>query len=139
MNLHIKKKFIILTLVITLGTNCVYAVENISVEKNAILNIKDCIELALHNSPSVKKAKYNYGLAKNNVTISKSAYFPTIGVGTGYYATQNATSNSLMRNGNMNYYSAEASIQQLIFDFGKTFADVKMNKFDMITAIYEFD
>ena len=138
MKVHISKTLIIIfTLILQL--NPASAVENISVEKNAILNIKDCIELALHNSPSVKKAKYNYGLAKNNVTISKSAYFPTIGVGTGYYATQNATSNSLMRSGNMNYYSAEASIQQLIFDFGKTFADVKMNKFNMITAMYEFD
>ena len=44
-----------------------------------------------------------------------------------------------MRNGNINYYSAEASIQQLIFDFGKTNADIKMNKFNMITALYNFD
>lgn len=126
-------------IILLLGSNSAIAIENVSIEKNAILNIKDCIELALKNSPAVKKAKYNYGLAKNNVTISKSAFFPTIGIGTGYYAAQNATSNSLMRNGNINYYSAEASIQQLIFDFGKTNADIKMNKFNMITALYNFD
>ena len=126
-------------LILLLGSNGTLAIENVSIEKNAILNIKDCIELALKNSPALKKAKYNYGLAKNNVTISKSAFFPTIGIGTGYYAAQNATSNSLMRNGNINYYSAEASIQQLIFDFGKTNADIKMNKFNMITALYNFD
>lgn len=136
---HLKHKIILVMLILLLGSNGTLAIENVSIEKNAILNIKDCIELALKNSPAVKKAKYNYGLAKNNVTISKSAFFPTIGIGTGYYAAQNATSNSLMRNGNINYYSAEASIQQLIFDFGKTNADIKMNKFNMITALYNFD
>ena len=136
---HLKHKIILVMLILLLGSNGTLAIENVSIEKNAILNIKDCIELALKNSPALKKAKYNYGLAKNNVTISKSAFFPTIGIGTGYYAAQNATSNSLMRNGNINYYSAEASIQQLIFDFGKTNADIKMNKFNMITALYNFD
>ncbi len=136
---NLKNKIIPIMIVLLLGNNSAIAIENVSIEKNAILNIKDCIELALKNSPAVKKAKYNYGLAKNNVTISKSAFFPTIGIGTGYYAAQNATSNSLMRNGNINYYSAEASIQQLIFDFGKTNADIKMNKFNMITALYNFD
>ncbi len=110
-----------------------------SIEKNAVLGIKDCLEIALQNSPAIKKARYNYGLAKNNVTLAKSVYFPTIGLGTGYYATQNATSNSLMRNGNMNYYSAEASVNQLIFDFGKTFANVKMQDFNRIAALYNFD
>lgn len=139
MKFYNTKKLIISFAVITLSIVPAMGIESISVEKNAILNIKDCIQLALQNSPAIKKARYNYGLAKNNVTISKSAYFPTIGVGTGYYVAQNATSNSLMRNGNMNYYSAEASINQLIYDFGKTFADVKMQNFNRIAALYDFD
>ena len=55
-----------------------------SVEKHAILSITDCIQLALQNSPQIKKARYNYGLAKGNLGVAKSGYFPTIGVGTGY-------------------------------------------------------
>lgn len=139
MKFHIKSALIIALITSTLAISPVLAIESMSVEKNAVLNIKNCIELALQNSPSIKKAKYNYGLAKNNVTISKSAYFPTIGVGTGYYATQNATSNSIMRTGNMNYYSAEASLNQLIWDFGKTYANVKMQNFNRISALYDFD
>lgn len=138
MKFYNKKTLIVLLSALTLAVTPASCIE-VSVEKNAILNIKDCIQLALQNSPAIKKARYNYGLAKNNVTISKSAYFPTIGLGTGYYVAQNATSNSLMRNGNMNYYSAEASINQLIFDFGKTFADVKMHNFNRIAALYNFD
>ena len=85
MKFYNTKKLIISFAVITLSIVPAMGIESISVEKNAILNIKDCIQLALQNSPAIKKARYNYGLAKNNVTISKSAYFPTIGVGTGYY------------------------------------------------------
>lgn len=32
-----------------------FAIEQMSVEKNAVLNIKDCITIALQNSPQIKK------------------------------------------------------------------------------------
>ena len=49
-----------------------FAIEQMSVEKNAVLNIKDCITIALQNSPQIKKARYNYGLARGNLGIAKS-------------------------------------------------------------------
>ena len=69
MKFYNTKKLIISFAVITLSIVPAMGIESISVEKNAILNIKDCIQLALQNSPAIKKARYNYGLAKNNVTI----------------------------------------------------------------------
>ena len=107
-----------------------------SVEKNAILNITDCIELALQNSPKIKKARYNYGLSKGNLGVAKSGYFPTLGVGTGYNITENRTSRA---NNNSNIYSAEASINQLIWNFGKINANIKMYNFDRIAALYDFE
>jgi len=107
-----------------------------SVEKNTILSIKDCIELALQNSPKIKKSKYNYGIAKNQVGISKSAYFPYLGVGTGYFLSGSRDSRNT---GTNNYYNAEASLNQLIWDFGKTNADIKMQDFNRIAAIYNFN
>ena len=95
-----------------------FAIEQMSVEKNAVLNIKDCITIALQNSPQIKKARYNYGLARGNLGIAKSEYFPTLGVGTGYNITDNRNDR---RSTNSNIYSAEASINQLLFNFGKTF------------------
>ena len=113
-----------------------FAIEQMSVEKNAVLNIKDCITIALQNSPQIKKARYNYGLAKGNLGIAKSEYFPTLGVGTVYNITDNRNDR---RSTNSNIYSAEASINQLLFNFGKTNANIKMYNFDRVAALYEFE
>lgn len=113
-----------------------FAIEQMSVEKNAVLNIKDCITIALQNSPKIKKARYNYGLARGNLGIAKSEYFPTLGVGTGYNITDNRNNR---RSTNSNIYSAEASINQLLFNFGKTNANIKMYNFDRVAALYEFE
>lgn len=107
-----------------------------SVEKNAVLNMNDCIELALQNSPKIKKARYNYGLSKGNLGIAKSGYFPTLGVGTGYNVSESRTNRN---NTSSNIYSAEASIKQLIWNFGKTNANIKMYNFDRIAALYDFE
>ncbi len=134
MKIHIKA--IALTICLFYTISSAFAIEQMSVEKNAILNIKDCITIALQNSPKIKKARYNYGIAKGNLGIAKSEYFPTLGIGTGYNITDN---NNNRRSTNTNIYSAEANINQLIWNFGKTNANIKMYNFDRVAALYEFE
>lgn len=134
MKTHIKA--IALTICLFYTISSAFAIEQMSVEKNAILNIKDCITIALQNSPKIKKARYNYGIAKGNLGIAKSEYFPTLGIGTGYNITDN---NNNRRSTNTNIYSAEANINQLIWNFGKTNANIKMYNFDRVAALYEFE
>ena len=114
------------------------------IEKGATLSMKDCLEIALNNSPLIKKARYNYGISEKSYSIAKAAYFPTIGIGTGYYVNSNSSSNrGGIYNRNMstsnNYYSAEASLNQLIWNFGKTNANIRMYNFYKIAAIFDFD
>ena len=134
MKIHIKA--IALTICLFSTISAAFAIEQMSVEKNAILNIKDCITIALQNSPKIKKARYNYGIAKGNLGIAKSEYFPTLGIGTGYNITDN---NNNRRSTNTNIYSAEANINQLIWNFGKTNANIRMYNFDRVAALYEFE
>ncbi len=134
MKIHIKA--IALTICLFYTISSAFAIEQMSVEKNAILNIKDCITIALQNSPKIKKARYNYGIAKGNLGIAKSEYFPTLGIGTAYNITDN---NNNRRSTNTNIYSAEANINQLIWNFGKTNANIKMYNFDRVAALYEFE
>ena len=134
MKIHIKAIAITICLFYTISA--AFAIEQMSVEKNAILNIKDCITIALQNSPKIKKARYNYGIAKGNLGIVKSEYFPTLGIGTGYNITDN---NNNRRSTNTNIYSAEANINQLIWNFGKTNANIRMYNFDRVAALYEFE
>ena len=112
------------------------AVEHMSVEKHAVLNIDDCVNLALQNSPKIQKARYNYKLSKGNLGIARSGYFPTLGVGTGYNFTDTHTNRYSDNNG---IYSAEASINQLIWNFGKTNANIRMYNFNRIASIYDFE
>lgn len=113
-----------------------YAIEDIKIEKNKTLSLSDCIKIALKNSPVIKKQGYNYGVSKSNVGVAKAAYFPTIGVGTGYNFT--GTKSSRTSDGNT-IYNAEASLNQLIWNFGRANSRIRMQKFNMITALYNFD
>jgi len=120
-----------------LSINTAFAAEKYAViEKGAKLTMSDCIQIALKNSPLINKAYYNYHISKNDVKLAKAAFFPTIGVGTGYNVTSTDTSRM---NTNNDIYSAQASLSQLIWNFGKTNARIKMQKFNRIAAMYNFD
>lgn len=129
------KTVIIITGLLISFTPC-FAAEVAAVQKGTVLSLEDCIDIALKNSPSVKKSRYNYRLSKTDVNIAKSSYFPTIGVGTGLYYNDNHNN---IRNTNSNYYSAEASVNQLIWNFGKTNARIRMQKFNKIASQFNFD
>ena len=107
-----------------------------AVQKGVVLSLEDCIEIALKNSPTVKKSRYNWQLSKTNVSLAKSAYFPTIGVGAGGYYSNSHTA---LRDTTNNYYTAEASVSQLIWNFGKTNSRIRMQKFNQIASEFNFD
>lgn len=113
-----------------------YSAEVAVVQKGMVLSLDDCIEIALKNSPAVKKSRYNWQLSKTDVALAKSAYFPTIGIGAGgdYSNSHTNTKNSTNR-----YYSAEASVSQLIWNFGKTNSKIRMQQFNQIASEFNFD
>lgn len=132
-----KLKIYLLIIAVFTGTNFAFAAEKYAViEKGAKLNISDCVKIALKNSPLVKQAHYNYKISKADVGLAKSGFFPTLGVGAGY--NYNANKNDRFSS-NMDYYSAEASLNQLIWNFGRTNARIKMQKFNKIATLYNFD
>ena len=103
----------------------------------SVLSVKDCVALAFKNSPNVRRKKYELDIAKSNVGIAKSRYFPVIGAGVGF---------NYERNSDSVYYDRKyrdlpyvgVTINQLVYDFGKTTANIKMEKFYQIGAEYEF-
>ncbi|MBQ8459001.1 TolC family protein [bacterium] len=133
---HCFYKIISVFITLVFCSTAAFALEDVKVEKGSILSLKDCITIALNNNPNIKNARYNYGISKANVNIARSEFFPTIGVGTGYdfraTKTKQTTSNT-------NAYSVEATLNQLIWNFGKTNARIKMQKFYLIADQYEFD
>lgn len=101
------------------------------------LNIVNCVALAFKNSPNIKRKKYQLDLAKSNVGISKSVFFPVIGANVGFHNENNSNKNVYP-----GYYrelpNVAVAVNQLVFDFGKSIANIKMEEFYKIGAEYEF-
>ena len=115
---------------------CAFESSQALIKEGATLNLSDCIRVALDNSPNIKKAAYNYKISKNDVSLAKSGFFPTIGIGTGYYWNGTYMKQRDVRN---NYYNLSTSLNQLIWNFGKTNSQIKMQKFYKIASMYNFD
>ena len=127
----------------------------VEIHDGTVLNIMDAVALAYKNCPKIRRQKYNLDIAKSNLGIesvrpylldsiaksdlgiAKSRFFPVINVGTGI---------GFDRNSNGIYYDKRyrdlpavgVSVNQLIYNFGKTTAYIKMEEFYKIGAEYEF-
>jgi type I secretion outer membrane protein len=124
-------------LLVSFNFNLAYAVEKYAViQKGSKLTMDDCIQIALKNSPLINKAYFNYKVSQNDEKIAKASYFPTIGVGTGYTYNSNTSNRFSSTN---DTYNAQASLSQLIWNFGKTNAQIRMQKFNKISALFNFD
>ena len=109
--------------------------QSVKVKQGSVLSLNDCIAIALNNSPEVRKAQYNYWITKTDVNIARSQFFPTIGIGAGYDFTDTRAGN---RTSDINSYNLNANLNMLLFDFGKTYAQIKMQKFYLIADEYNF-
>ena len=107
------------------------------IKDGTILTIQDCVSIGLKNSPLIKKRKYALDIAKSNVGIAKSVYFPTLGVGIGYGQINNSN-NKHLESVYRELPNVGASLNQMIWDFGRSSARIKMEEFLKIGAEYEF-
>lgn len=107
------------------------------IKDGSVLSIQDCISIGLKNSPIIKKYKFELDVAKSNVGKAKSVYFPTIGAGVGYAQVNNSNSKhfeSMYRE----LPFVGVALNKMIWDFGRSSANIKMEEFYKIAAEYEF-
>ena len=107
------------------------------IKDGTVLTIQDCISIGLKNSPNIKRQKYILDIAKSNVGIAKSAYFPTLNAGVGYGQINNSN-NKHLESLYRELPNVGVSLSKMIWDFGKTSARIKMEEFYKIGAEYEF-
>lgn len=129
------KKFALVIICILALSIPTFALEDINVQQGSVLSLNDCISIALNHNPAIKNARYNYGISKSNVGVARSEFFPTVGVGTGY--SYNTTSSNKI-NTDTNAYTVQATLNQLLWNFGRTNANIKMQKFYLIADEYNF-
>lgn len=134
--LTIKKSIALFVLFFSL-TLCAQALETAQIKKGDVLSLKDCVSLAINNSPIIKKYEYNLQIAQSNVGIAKSAYFPTLGAGTSIYQDYN-TSKDYNGSSNRDLPSVGVTFNQLIWNFGKASSLIRMEQFYRLGAQYQF-
>lgn len=135
----ILKRFLVITALLmslTAPANA-HTWARIEVQKNDSLSLEQCIEMAVFNAGAARRAYMNYEMATNSVGIAKSAFIPTLSAGVGL----NVTDNSHLNGGKTarTFPSIQATLNQLIWDFGKTSALIRMSKFNKIMAKFQMD
>ena len=94
-----------------------------------IVNVDDCVKIALANHPSIISSKSSAEIYKSKIAQAWSAYFPQFGVGIEY--SRNDMMLSAFSSGQQRYnmfYLPTANLNMLIFDFGKTKAQADIAK-----------
>ena len=109
----------------------------IEIKNGSSVNMIDCVATAFKNSPKVKRRKYELDIAKSNLGVARSAYFPVISAGVGFHNENNSD------NIYYNHYYRElpnvgVSVNKMVWDFGRTTAYIKMEEFYKLGAEYEF-
>lgn len=144
------KKLILLFIMVLLSSINVFAIEDcgcehhhhfktaIEIKNGSILNVRDCISIGIKNSPVIKEYAHRLEIAKSNVGIAKSAYFPEFSVGAGFRQEFNSNKEEFTRN-YRELPTVGVTLNKMIWDFGRTTANVKMEEFLKIAAEYEFE
>ena len=112
------------------------ALDENDIKSKKVFSLDECIEFAINNDPNIKVAQNLVKVQKSKVGQAKSDYFPTLGAGNGYNFSSNHSDKGTHEN---NYYDLNISVNQLIWDFGKTTANINMQKYNLQSAQYDLE
>lgn len=114
--------------------------EDNSGSKVPLLSLEECIKYALAHNPKLTEAISTVDINRAKVTEARSDYLPKSTNTISYtYASANAglsAAGSIATEGNA--YTAQAGLEQLIWDFGKTLNKIKLAKENLTAAELAF-
>jgi TolC family type I secretion outer membrane protein len=83
------------------------------------LSLKECIETALRNQPAIRAAQENVRAGQGRETQAASPYFPQVTASTGY-SENHAPLGGAFGDSTTKSYTTTLSLNQTLYDFGKT-------------------
>ena len=95
------------------------------IAKGDVLNLQQCIEIALKKHPSINAAASTIRITDSKIGQARAGYFPQLSFQSGYQRTGPAPPAIINTDPN-NHYSNTLSLSQTIFDFGKTYNQVQI-------------
>ena len=111
--------------------------ENQAIKTGDVLTLEECIDIAINNNPNITLAKDTTKIYQSKIGQAKSGYFPQLNLSTGY-SRQNPTT-TFGSDKSSNQYSGNVSLNQLIYDFGKTSAKVKIQDLNLDSSRLDVD
>lgn len=102
---------------------------NAGVDVTKIIEVDECVRLALENHPAIQSAMSNAEIYKSKIAQAWSNYFPTFSAGISY--SKNGVQNTMYQlpvSKYELYYAPTISANMLLFDFGKTKAMADLAK-----------
>ncbi len=129
------KKFFIAIIPIFLAI--MSAMPALAIKDGDVLSLDDCIEMAIQNDPNLKISNSYTKIDQSRVKQAKSEYFPTFGAGAGYNVQNSSVDGSGMNNSN-NYGQINLGVNQLIWNFGKTVANINMAKYNLKSGEFAY-
>jgi len=95
--------------------------------KGERLDLQRCIEAALRNHPALQGARDTVRVGESRIGQARSNYYPQVNWQTDYSRVRPATSRVIERQ-TTNDYRTTVGLSQMLFDFGKTKAQVDIQK-----------
>jgi outer membrane protein TolC len=94
-----------------------------------MLTLKECIDIALRKNPSILAALYGVDVSQSRVGEARYAYYPQLNASAAYDRIQPVSSPSSTTS--FNQYTASVSLNQNIYDFGRTSSQVDSSKYNL--------
>ncbi|RJQ50053.1 MAG: TolC family protein [Nitrospiraceae bacterium] len=107
------------------------------IRKGELLTLERCVEIALIKQPDIIAASNTVKVNMSRVGQAAADFYPQIDLTTGYSRISSASDisgSSLASNGSRGQYSGSVSLRQNIFDFGRTPAQVRIQKFNLYSS-----
>ncbi len=97
-----------------------------------MLTLNECIDIAFRRNPSILAAMYGVDVSRSRVGEARSSYYPQLSASAAYDRIQPvsfATSTTTYEQ-----YTGSVSLNQNIYDFGRTSSQVDISKYNLVSA-----
>lgn len=102
-----------------------------------VMTIEDCVNYALEHNPNLKVSQERVEAARAGIGKARANYAPKFTIGYNIYHKNNQATQVVRVSDNA--MGLTAKISEMIWDFGKTTAKIKMAKYDTQAAEYDYN
>ena len=109
------------------------------IRKGETLDLRRCIDIALIKHPNIQAAISTIAAGESRVGQARSGYYPQLHGSAGYSRTDPTSTSVISKGSAYNLYSSSISLNQKLYDFGKTATQVKIQEFNRDSSRWDFD